>query len=39
MLFPLLYAIYYQEPAINAFILSMAITSLSGFYYGNTFLQ
>jgi len=30
MLFPLLYAIYYQEPAINAFILSMAITSLSG---------
>jgi len=31
MLFPLLYAIYYQEPVINAFILSMAITSLSGF--------
>ncbi len=30
MLFPLLYAIYYQEPAINAFILSMIITSLSG---------
>ena len=30
MLFPLLYAIYYQEPVINAFILSMAITSLSG---------
>jgi trk system potassium uptake protein TrkH len=30
MLFPLLYAVYYQEPAINAFILSMAITSLSG---------
>lgn len=31
MLFPLLYAIYYQEPVINAFVLSMAITSLSGF--------
>lgn len=30
MLFPLLYAIYYQEPVINAFIISMAITSLSG---------
>ncbi|GAH30498.1 unnamed protein product, partial [marine sediment metagenome] len=30
MLFPLLYAIHYQEPVINAFILSMAITSLSG---------
>jgi trk system potassium uptake protein TrkH len=30
MLFPLLYAIYYQETVINAFILSMAITSLSG---------
>ncbi|MEE8564692.1 MAG: TrkH family potassium uptake protein [Atribacterota bacterium] len=31
MLFPLLYAIYYQETVINAFILSMSITSLSGF--------
>ncbi|HAJ32628.1 MAG TPA: potassium transporter, partial [Candidatus Atribacteria bacterium] len=30
MLFPLLYAVYYQESVINAFILSMAITSLSG---------
>ncbi|MBE3093956.1 MAG: TrkH family potassium uptake protein, partial [Actinobacteria bacterium] len=30
MLFPLLYAIYYQETVINAFLLSMAITSLSG---------
>ncbi|MGB6607365.1 MAG: potassium transporter TrkG, partial [Atribacterota bacterium] len=30
MLFPLLYAIYYQEPVINSFILSMAVTSLSG---------
>ena len=30
MLFPLLYAIHYQEPVINAFVLSMAITSLSG---------
>ncbi|GAH93532.1 unnamed protein product, partial [marine sediment metagenome] len=30
MLFPLLYAFYYQETVINAFILSMAITSLSG---------
>jgi trk system potassium uptake protein TrkH len=30
MLFPLLCAIYYQEPVINAFILSMVITSLSG---------
>jgi len=31
MLFPLLYAIYYQETVINAFLLSMVITSLSGF--------
>jgi len=31
MLFPLLYAIYYQEAVINTFVLSMAITSLSGF--------
>jgi len=30
MLFPLLYAIYYQETVINAFLLSMVITSLSG---------
>jgi len=30
MLFPLLYAIYYQETVINAFLLSMTITSLSG---------
>jgi len=30
MLFPLLYAVYYQESVINAFILSMAITTLSG---------
>ncbi|GAH66532.1 unnamed protein product, partial [marine sediment metagenome] len=30
MLFPLLYAVYYREPAINAFVLSMAITSSSG---------
>jgi len=30
MLFPLLYAVYYQEPVINAFLFSMAITSLSG---------
>jgi len=30
MLFPLLYAVYYQEPVINAFIFSIAITSLSG---------
>jgi len=30
MLFPLLHAIYYQEPVINNFILSMVITSLSG---------
>ena len=30
MSFPLLYAIYYQETVINAFLLSMAITSLSG---------
>ena len=31
MLFPLLYAIYYQEAVINTFVLSMAITSISGF--------
>lgn len=31
MLFPLLYAIYHQEIVINTFLLSMAITSLSGF--------
>ena len=37
MLFPLLYAIYYKEPAINAFILSMAITSLSGLLLWKSF--
>lgn len=30
MLFPLLYAVYYQEAVIKAFIFSMVITSLSG---------
>jgi len=37
MLFPLLYAIYYKETAINAFILSMAITSLSGLLLWKSF--
>ncbi|MCK4240506.1 MAG: TrkH family potassium uptake protein [Candidatus Atribacteria bacterium] len=31
MIFPLIYAIYYQEQVINAFILSIIITTLSGF--------
>ena len=30
MLFPLLYAIYYQEPVINVFLLSIAVTSVCG---------
>ena len=30
MIFPLIYAIYYQEQVINAFILSIIITTLSG---------
>jgi len=31
MLFPLIYAIYYHEKAMNAFIISMVITVISGF--------
>jgi len=30
MVFPLLYAIYYKEPVINAFVLSLLITVVSG---------
>jgi len=31
MVFPLIYAFYYQEKVVNAFIFSMIITTLSGF--------
>lgn len=37
MVFPLFYAIYYHEKAINAFIISMVITMITGFILKKVF--